>query len=332
MKTLASVCACIALITGIVSVNLWRELRTERQVNMELRTQFNAARLPSGTPAATAIVAANVAPTAVAAAVEAPVCKSDPPPKPTQTAAANTLQNSLNIQNELMKDPEYRKLRLAQTRLNIERNYPGLAEELGLSDKEADKILALLAEHQIAMTAELQLLTANGNQDQAVMQERARRQQAIRREQDEALRAVLGGKYSQYQDYQQTLPARQRVTSMGTQLAQAGLPLSAAQTKSLTTAMVAEQQRQTQEARTMPRTPVNPADPDARVKLLEEQLKRTEDNNRRLVEAAAPHMSASQLAAYRNQMEQQAAMSRITMRMSLEQQRLQSQPQTQPQQ
>jgi hypothetical protein len=332
MKTLASICACIALITGIVSVNLWRELRTERQANKELRTQFNAARLPSSAPAIAAPVAANVAPTAVAtAAVEAPVCRSDSPPKATQTAATNALQNSLNMQNELMKDPEYRKLRLAQTRLSIERTYSGLAEELGLSDKEADKLFDLLAEHQVATSAEIQLLTAGGNQDQAAMEERARRQQALRREQDEALRAMLGGKYPQYQDYQQTLPARQRVTSMGTQLAQAGLPLSAAQTKSLTTAMVAEQQRQMQEARTVSRTPVNPADPDARAKLLEEQLKRTEDNNRRLVEAAAPHMSASQLAAYRNQMEQQAAMSRITMKMSLEQQRLQSQPQPQPQ-
>jgi hypothetical protein len=329
MKTLASICACIALITGIVSVSLWRELRTERQANKELRTQFNAARLPSSAPAIAAPVAANVAPTATAtAAVEAPVCKSDSPPKPTQTAAANSLQNSLNMQNELMKDPEYRKLRLAQTRLSIERNYSGLAEELGLSDKEADKLFDLLAEHQIATSAELQLLAANGNQDQAALEERSRRQQALRREQEEALRAMLGGKYPQYQDYQQTLPARQRVTSMGSQLAQAGLPLSVAQTKSLTTAMVAEQQRQMQEARTTPPTvPVNPTDPDARAKMMEEMFKRSEDNNRRLVEAAAPHMNAAQLAAYRSQIEQQAAMNRISLKMQIEQQRLQPQPQ-----
>jgi len=76
--------------------------------------------------------------------------------------------------------------------------------------------------------------------------------------------------------------------------------------------------------------PPNPADPDYRTKMLEDQIKRTEENNRRMVEAAAPHLTAKQLTAYREQMEQQAAMNRIQMKLQIEQQRLQSQ--TQPKQ
>jgi hypothetical protein len=334
MKTMASISAGIAVIASIVSVNLWRELRAERQANDELRTQVTAARTANSAPAMPAPVTANLVPTAtVNGAAEAPVCKPESPPKATQTASANALQNSLNLQNELMKDPEYRKLRLAQQRMNMERNYPGLAEELGLSEKEAEKLFDLLAENQTAMSAEspLPLLSANGTQDQPAMEEAMRRRQALQRQHDEALRSMLGGKYSQWQDYQQvSRPARTRVMSMGTQLAQAGLPLTDAQTRSLTPVMIAEQQRQMQEARAMPRTaPVNPTDLDARAKMLEESLKRNEDNNRRMINVVAPHMSAPQLAAYRNQVEQQAAMNRISMKMQIEQQRLQAQSQPQ---
>jgi hypothetical protein len=332
MKTLASICAAIAVMAGIGCATLWTELRKERQANVALQTRFTDARAASLAPAAPAPVMASVAPAPAATpTTETPVCKPDTATTRPASATAVSLENSLNLQRELMKDPEYRKLQLAQTRANMARNYPGLVEELGLSEKEADKLFDLLAESQTAMSAETTLLTINGTQDQAAMEEASRRRQVMQREQDEALRAMLGGKYTQWQDYQQTRPARSRVTSLGTQLAQAGVPLTDAQTRSLTTAMIAEQQRQTQEARLMPRTaPVNPADPDARAKMLEENLKRTEDNNRRLVEAAAPHISAKQLAAYRDQMEQQTATSRIVMRMQIEQQRLQSQTQTQP--
>ena len=65
--------------------------------------------------------------------------------------------------------------------------------------------------------------------------------------------------------------------------------------------------------------------------MMEETLKRMEENNRRSVEAAAPHLSAKQLAAYKEQMEQQTAMNRITLKMQIEQQRLQAQPQPQAQ-
>jgi hypothetical protein len=329
MKTLASICACVALITGIVSVNLWRELRTERRANMELRTRFNAARMPSSDPAMPAPVTASVAPTAVATATtEALVCKSESPLQSTQTVAANAVQNPRNRQDELMKNPEYRKLRFAQQRLSVERNHPGLVQELGLSDNEADRLFDLLSANQLAIN-ESQSLIVNGAQDQVGAEEVTRRRHALGREQDEALRVLLGGKYSQYQDYQQSRPARNQVVTIGNQLAQAGLPLTDAQMRSLTAVLRAEQQRRGPGQDSMMATPepgrANPVDLDARTKMMEENLKRTEDNNRRTIEAVAPHMSAKQLAVYREQLEQQAAMNRISIKMQIEQQRLQGQ-------
>jgi hypothetical protein len=239
----------------------------------------------------------------------------------------------MNMERDLMKDPEYRKLRIAQQRSNMERNYPGLVEALGLSEKEADRLFTLLAENQVAMSAESMLLTANGNPDQAAMEEMSRRQQAMQREQEDSLRAMLGGKYGQWQEYQQTRSSRTRVTSMGSQLAQAGMPLTDAQSRALTTALIAEQQRQRQSPPLMPQTAgLNPNDPDFRVKMMEESMKRSEENNRRMLDAAAPHVSARQLAALREQFDQQASMSRISMRMQMERERLQSQQTQQTQQ
>jgi hypothetical protein len=57
--------------------------------------------------------------------------------------------------------------------------------------------------------------------------------------------------------------------------------------------------------------------------MLEESLKRNEDNNRRMLEAAAPGLNARQLAALREQFEADAVMQRTTMRMVIERQRLQ---------
>jgi hypothetical protein len=237
------------------------------------------------------------------------------------------------MERDLMKDPEYRKLRLAQLRSNIARNYPGLAEELGLSDREADKLFDLLAENQLAMTGETALLTANGSPpDQAAVQQIIQRQQASQREQEAAIRSQLGdAKYAQWQSYQQTRPARQRVMTMNTQLAQAGLPLTDSQSRALTTAMIAEQQRQQQDTQSFARAMGNgnPSDPNFRAQLQEEMRKRSEENNRRMIDAAAPHVNAKQLAALKDQFEQQAAMSRISSRMQIERDRLQQQ-QAQP--
>lgn len=336
MRALLPVCAGIAVVSSIAAGSLWHELRSERQVNETLRTQLTEAQSRISNPALASFpAAANAAvpgsattsPSSAATTAPAAAGKTEAPAaRPAQSAAVASLESSMALERDLMKDPEYRKLRLAQTRMNMSRNYPGLAEELGLTEKEAEKLFDLLAENQVSQSAETQLFSINGTQDQAAMQEMSRRLQAMQREQEDAVRNLLGpGKYTQWQDYQQTRPARSRVTSLAQQLAQAGAPLNDAQTRSLTAVMIAEQQRQRQDMQTqaLNRSQLNPADPEYRTRMLEDSFKRTEENNRRMLEAAAPHLSAKQLAAAREQMEQQAAMSRISLRMQLERERLQ---------
>jgi hypothetical protein len=105
------------------------------------------------------------------------------------------------------------------------------------------------------------------------------------------------------------------------------VPLSEIQTRSLTATLISEQQRQRQTARIPAREFPNPHDPDYRAKMLEQQAKSTEEDNRRIVDAAAPVVSTRQLAVLRDLLQQQADMSGISMRLHLERERLQSQQQ-----
>lgn len=321
MRIVASVCAGIALVASMVAVNSWLELRKERKVNAALHQQRSEAPgstslpLSPPTPVAVQTTAASAAP-----AAEAPITRTPPSTSPAMAATLGLLQNAADRQKELLKDPEYRKIQLAQVRASIGRSFPGLAEELGLSEREADKLFDLLAENQLTRMAEGSLPAVLGGQGD---QEALRAQQALfERKQEESIQAQLGSKYPQWQAYQQTRPARARVTSMSSQLAQAGKPLTEVQNRALTTALIAEQQRQTQEERSTPRPPSgNPADPGYRAQMMEESLKRAEENNRRNLEAAAPYISATQLAALREQMERQTSLTRAMLRAQMERER-----------
>jgi hypothetical protein len=331
MKALVPVLAGIGLITSVISVDLWIELRSERQANSGMRTRLadgSAARMaaaPAPLVAAAASTPSTPNPTATADATarkpDSPAAKSGHP------AATNPALEDERIERELMNDPEYRRLRIVQQRSYVELNNPGLAGELGLSEKEAARLFNLLSEIEIAEQVESLALVNNANPDQATVEETARRQAAQQRQQDESLRTMLGSKYSQWQEYQQTVGTRRRIRDLGQQLAQASVPLSEVQTRSLTAAVLSEQQRQRQTARIAARDFPSPDDPAYRAKMLEQQAKSTTEDNRRIVDAAAPVVSTRQLAVLRDLLEQQAEMSEVSLRLHLERRRLQSQQQ-----
>jgi hypothetical protein len=102
---------------------------------------------------------------------------------------------------------------------------------------------------------------------------------------------------------------------MSMQLARAEVPLSAEQIKTLTTALIAEQQRQAEEEEHMRQDPRgNPADPRHHAQTAEETLKRREENNRRTLAAVTPYVTAAQLGALRKQMEQQTSVFQMALR------------------
>jgi hypothetical protein len=301
MRNLTFVCAGLALVGGLVAANLWRELRAERELTADLRSQVSELQ-----------IGLSLRPTAVADLPQpavAVISKVEPSSHATQPSAKESdgpaqgatgaLPAFVLNQQELMKDPEYRKARLAQTRATIAQSYPGLVEELGLTPEDAVRLFDLLAESQLKMN-ETSLVAAvlNGGQpDPGVLENANRRRQELQREQDQALMNMLGGgRYTQWREYQQTRGFRQQVVQLGRALESAGVPMTPEQARPLTAAYIAEQRRQREDVRRLQTSagPVSPADP---VRRREEQSKLQEESNRRLVEAAKPYLTAQQLEA-----------------------------------
>jgi hypothetical protein len=328
------VCAGLAVISGIVSANLWRELRAERQLTQELRQQLldialaRSAALPPA-PVAPAAAGAAMPPTQATGEQAALAATGTDNARPATPAAA--VPRFVLDQREMMKDPEYRKARLAQTRMTIPQNFPGLVEELGLSPEEADRLFDLLAENQLEMT-DVSMLAATINgvpPDPAVRDDANRRRMELQRRQDESLTAMLGpGRYSQWQEYQQTRGPRQQVMQLARTFEGMGASLTAEQSRSLTTAYIAEQKRQSEEMQRMI-TDLRQPDPANQARMMEERFKIQAESNRRIVDAARGHLNAQQLDALQASLDQELAMNRASSRLIRQQLPAQGQAATQ---
>src|SRR5690606_17001564 len=154
---------------------------------------------------------------------------------------------------ELLKDPEYRQAALAQARMNLEQNYPGLAEELGLAPEQADKLMDLLADLQLERNASAAItFTADGQLDPAAMDEMTRRNRELQQRQDEQISALLGSAgLQQFRAYEETRAPRMQAQTVRRMMESAGMPLTDAQMRPLTDVYIAEQRRQTEEMQGM---------------------------------------------------------------------------------
>jgi hypothetical protein len=317
MRTLLLICAGLTVISCIVSANLWRELRSQHVLNAALQTQLAAAASRSREPAPPTPPAINPAPPPAAIAPAPATVAAAPEARPATTAMrpdqAQARQDAINRERALWQDPEYRAARLAQARGNLQRQHLGLAEELGLTDAEEDKLLDLLAEHQVTLNMEMNAIARATQNDPVAQQEVARKQAEMARQREASVSSLLGAKYPVYQQYQQNAGGRSGVSSMNSTLAQAGTPMNAAQIKTMTTVMAAEQQRQQQEMQALTRN-MNSQDPEARTRMNDEMQRRSLEASRRILEAASSVLSPQQVATLRAEVESQEAMSRASSR------------------
>jgi beta-lactamase regulating signal transducer with metallopeptidase domain len=109
---------------------------------------------------------------------------------------------------ELWKDPEYRRLVLAEVRPKFERDNPGVAQELGLSEKEAESLFDLLADNAItrAKIPVPKLILGRPTRDELIERQDVERRtmeilEANKRREDESIQALLGDKYGPWQAY-----------------------------------------------------------------------------------------------------------------------------------
>jgi hypothetical protein len=310
IRTLTGLAVCLVLTGGIVTANLWRELHAERQSTAALLAELggstrhvtvaDAPRVETPPPPSAPMPAPAPA-TPQKEAVKAPATTVALP-----TAIAGGVRMS---EQDLLQDPEFRQARLAMLRTSIAQGYPGIAEELGLTKEEADRLFDLLAESELAMSAELGIITPPSDDASAAaaIAEANRRWRAVQGRQSQALQAMLGdARYAQWRDYQQTRQIRLQASSYATALAGAGAPLDSTQLRTLTTAMVGEHKSMEQDILSLARA-VDPANPGTREQAQKALQDRQAASNQRVLDAAASKLNAQQLGLLRAQLEQQEA-------------------------
>lgn len=269
---------------------LWWELRTERQAAVSGQQHALAepepkSRAPSGE-----------IPVASTQAVD--LLSAD------QRAAASA-------RVELLKDPAYRKARLAQIRADFVRRYAGIAQALGLADIEADQLFDVLAELQLNTNAELNALLAKGMDAEIEREVGARIQEDGGRQRDARLQGLLGSaRFAQWQAYQESLPARPEAAHMlQSALNLGGQSISSTHLEPLVTTAAMEQSRYEKEVQQLLRES-RASGPEALAQVQVRMLTLREESNQRIIDAAAVRLGPEQVATLRRNFEQQAAVAR----------------------
>ncbi len=154
---------------------------------------------------------------------------------------------------ELLKDPEYRKARLAQIRCQSDRRLSGAGGGTRAVRRRGRPAIRPAGRAAVERQhgGECPRCEQSGRTDHPAGN-RAHQQEA-RRKRQESLTAMLGAdRFGQWQQYQQTLPARTQATAQLTSmLAAAGQPATSTQLQPVASAMAAEQRRQTEELQSL---------------------------------------------------------------------------------
>lgn len=137
---------------------------------------------------------------------------------------------------ELLNDPAIAPLLQKQRSRQVATRYAALFAKLGLSEEQAAKLQALLADKQLSRT-EAQALARQQGLDRGEARDVARQADA---ESDAAIRALVGdAAFAQLQDFDRTMPQRSAVNGLATQLLASDAPLSAAQQERLVATLAA---------------------------------------------------------------------------------------------
>jgi hypothetical protein len=308
MKKLVPVLMAVLSAVAIATIYLWQELR-------EVRTQSGEvlARITEQQSARQTAVDARTFPAPTTelqtVAVTAPASAAPSPPG-TNATAENTPGNAMqDMVQRVLGTPEGREMMMAQMRMVLPQQYPDLGRELALSPAETEKFFDMLAKHQMSTTGYALELRDNSGQRNAAAQETQRNLQEIQLANQAEITAMLGGKATLWQQYQQTLPTRRQVNQLKMSLGTGNNALSDTQGTPLIAALAAEQSRIQQERRNAPAPPQQPGQLN-RQTAIEQQLDRMAEDNSRMVTVASSHLSPQQLESYRKMLEQQLNMQR----------------------
>lgn len=282
MKKLVVVLSIAVLALAGGTLYLWRQLDAERDLNADLQQRMKTLESAQQSFASFLNRREQAADTTARQANAPPV-----DPAAARARREQNVQEAMNRTREALNTPEARQVVSGMVRAFLPMMLPDLAKELNLSPAEMDKFMELLSRQTDGVIGQF----AGG----ASTQQMAGDVEELRQKGDAEIAAFLGDKYPQWKEYEGSLQARQQVNQLQTTLAASGNKLSDAQTRPLIAALSAEQKRIAEDAASNSGA-AQAATPEERRQLAQQ---RTAENNQRLVDAAAPYMTAQQLETYK---------------------------------
>lgn len=248
LTTAAASIACMHLVAELRDERADAETLQNRIAELE-RTVAQRERVASSTPARTSPFSPFT--TVVEQELERSGVEKTAAPTESRSSSAppqmdERVRELFARRRELMQDPKYQEAMRKQQRVHMESMYPGLEEALGLSHEDRSRFLDLLAQQQTEDMAQDSMVRDPSDAEavrkaqEAFMQRQQRHQEEIDSQFGPSVR-------QRWAEYQETLGQRHRVAALQSQLALAGTPLDAEQSKAVLNALVDEQRRQTQE-------------------------------------------------------------------------------------
>lgn len=259
MHKIALVLAIAAVAEGAVTLHLVRQLQLERENGQTLQarvTQLEQAA-PQRQAGATfvAVPQPTVSPfTVVAQTGPNQTGPAKPAPAAGSTFTVNTfaagaaappfdraqmreqMNASLERQRALLSNPEYREAMIAQQKVMLTRSNPTVAKDLDLTPEQVERLFGTLAEQSLRMTetSDAVIWDEQSSTDPAKLQAAQRKATEQYNANEAELKTALGEpKYREWQEYQNTAPARWQSTQLRTSLANAGVPLDPSLAKPL---------------------------------------------------------------------------------------------------
>jgi hypothetical protein len=302
MKKLPLVLSAATLVVGIVAAVLWKQLHTERENLAELRSRMTAME------SAPATFPADVTQSTPAAVTTTQGASVMTPPSGSTASVDEDLRGNVGKGvADVLASQEGREMARNLVRSTLAQQFSDLAAELKLTPAEAEKFMDLLAKQASETTGDVLGMLGGAGAASADSQRKMVERQL---ENDREIARALGNKYPAWQDYQGTIAARQQVAQLRSLLGSGQDALSEAQSKPLITALGAEQTRINQEEQSRLGTAARSAQ---NINVIEDQLKGMAAHNERLVNAAASHLTNSQLDRYKRMLAQQGTMLRTIM-------------------
>lgn len=211
---------------------------------------------------------------------------------------------------DLMKGVEQSSEQREEMRMSLLRQYAGMAEDLGITQEQADRIVDLL----IAKQADESNASPppDRQDDPTAIREMIETQKAIRHKVDEDIAAVLGpAKAGLWKEYQEAAPSRLQVDKLRSSFVDAGRPLSSDQRQALIVAMNLEHKRQMdQELKFQEQVRSGGWNfPQAASYFERERLDERDAGNRRIVASASRYLYPDQLMVLQKNLDMKFARS-----------------------